>query len=157
VVVGIADCKITTDPRRLLLTYALGSCVGVSIWNRQTRAAGLLHAMLPDSSLDRKRAGQNPFVFVDTGLARLFETMRAKAASPRDLVLKVAGGASLIDGARHFHVGRNNVLAVKSFAERNGMRIEAADVGGSGSRTMQLHLMTGRISIRRGTREVGAL
>jgi chemotaxis protein CheD len=156
-VVGIADCKVTADPRQVLLTYALGSCVGVAIWNSKTREAGLLHAMLPDSRLDPARAQQNPFVFVDSGLRKLIERMKSRAASPRDLVVKVAGGASLIDTSQHFHVGKNNILAVKQVMRGSGLTVQAADIGGSGSRTMQLTLMTGRVSIRRGTKEVGAL
>jgi chemotaxis protein CheD len=156
-VVGIGECKVTDDPRRTLITYALGSCVGVTIWNRQARMAGLLHAMLPDSNLDPARARQSPFIFVDTGLARLIEEMKSRAASPRDLVVKVAGGASLIESSQQFQIGRNNVTAVGNCLRRHGLSLEASDTGGNGSRTMLLALMTGGVSLRRGAREIGVL
>jgi chemotaxis protein CheD len=156
-VVGIADCKLSSDPRRILVTYALGSCVGVAVWNRATRAGGLLHAMLPESSLDPERSIRSPYVFVDTGLRRLIELMRAKTESDDDLVVKVAGGAHLLSGSTRFQVGQENVEAVLRVVDEEGLRIDADDTGGSGSRTMQMQLMTGRVAVRRGTREVSAL
>jgi len=157
IVVGIAACEVSTDPRQILLTYALGSCVGVAIWNRKTHATALLHAMLPDSTLDAVRAKQNPHVFVDSGLAAMVAEMSASADSPRDLVVKIAGGASLVDSARRFLVGEKNVAAVRTHIAKHGLTIEGEDTGGNGSRTMMLHAMTGRVSLRRGSEEIGHL
>jgi chemotaxis protein CheD len=156
-VVGIADCRVATDPRQILLTYALGSCVGITIWNRKSRTGSLLHAMLPDSSLDAARAEQNPYVFVDTGLATVIADMKDAADASSDLVVKLAGGASLLDSSRRFQVGDKNVAAVREAVAAAGLSIDAEDTGGSGSRTMIMQLLTGQVSLRRGAEEIGIL
>lgn len=52
VVVGVGDCRVTDEPVELV-TYALGSCIAVVVWDPVAKVGGLLHFMLPDSSVDR--------------------------------------------------------------------------------------------------------
>ena len=48
VVVGISDCKISGDSEDLLITYALGSCIAVILYDPVVKVGGMLHYMLPD-------------------------------------------------------------------------------------------------------------
>ena len=70
--VGVGDCKVSNGADSVLTTYALGSCIAVAIYDPVAGVGGLLHFMLPESSLNPDRAGQNPFVFADTGIPMLF-------------------------------------------------------------------------------------
>ena len=91
----MGDCRVSADPEETLVTYALGSCVAVSIHDAAAHVGGLLHFMLPESALDRAKAQGNPFLFADTGIPLLFRAAYERGAEKRRLLVKVAGGAQV--------------------------------------------------------------
>ena len=149
-VVGISDCKIGWDPEDLLITYALGSCIAVALYDPVVKVGGLLHYMLPDSGLDRNKAQQNPFMFADTGIQRLFEAARARGAQPGRLVVRLAGGAQVLDTQGTFQIGKRNYLAARKILWKAGILIASEAVGGEVSRTTRLEVATGRMWVREG-------
>jgi chemotaxis protein CheD len=96
IVVGVGDCKIAAFPATTLSTYALGSCIAMVIYDWKSRIGGLLHVMLPDSSIDRARAGTNPYVYVDTGVPALFRRMEEMGCAKQRLRCCITGGASMM-------------------------------------------------------------
>ena len=54
--VGVSNMKVSDDPEAVLVTYSLGSCIGIAIYDAVVRVGGLLHFMLPESSLDLNKA-----------------------------------------------------------------------------------------------------
>jgi chemotaxis protein CheD len=149
-VVGISDCQVSTDAAGELVTYALGSCIAVSAWDPSRRVAGLLHYMLPDSTLDSRRAEQNPCMFADTGIQALLDNVARQGADRRRLVIMLTGGAQVLDPQRVFDIGRRNHLAARKLLWKLGVMIAAEEVGGTVSRTVRLDVDTGRLSIREG-------
>lgn len=147
--VGIADCKTTANRTGTLVTYALGSCVGVVLWEPQARVGGMLHIMLPESKLDPAEAARNPYKFADTGIPALFEQVLKLGADKRRLEVWVAGGAQLLDDQKVFNIGQRNVLAAKKLLWKAGGLVRAEDTGGQNSRTMRLDLATGQVWIRK--------
>ncbi|HEV2198774.1 MAG TPA: chemotaxis protein CheD [Bryobacteraceae bacterium] len=147
-VVGIADCKTSRDPRESLVTYALGSCVGLGVFDPQATVGGLLHVLLPEASLDAAKAAHNPCTFADTGLPVLLERCRVLGAAPARLRVWLAGGSSVLDQCGVFNIGKRNQLAMRKALWKAGLMIHAEDVGGSGSRTVRLDLATGTFWIR---------
>src|SRR5258708_588456 len=93
IVVGVGDCQVATLPAAWLATYALGSCVAIIAWDWRAKVGGLLHALLPDSSIDRARAAFDPSRYVDTGIFELLQRMEEQGCSKRRLRCSVAGGA----------------------------------------------------------------
>ena len=93
VVVGISDCKVSNDQDSVLVTYALGSCIAVALYDPMAKVGGLLHYMLPESALDAQKAKQNPYMFADTGIKALLEAVTANGGQPRRMVVRLAGGA----------------------------------------------------------------
>ncbi len=69
---GVADMKVSSQQEEVLVTHALGSCIGVAIYDPVARVGGILHFMLPDSSLDAAKGQEHPYRFADTGLPQLF-------------------------------------------------------------------------------------
>ena len=55
IVVGVGDMKVSNDSESMLVTYSLGSCIGVAIYDPVIKVGGLLHYMLPESSLDGRK------------------------------------------------------------------------------------------------------
>src|ERR1700677_635414 len=92
-VVGVADMVVSNDTSAEIVTYSLGSCLGITIYDPVKKIGGLLHIMLPDSTIDAAKAMSAPFMFVDTGVPRLFHAAYNLGADRNRLAVKVAGGA----------------------------------------------------------------
>lgn len=149
-VVGISDCKVTRDAESVLVTYALGSCIAVTLYDPAAKVGGMLHFMLPESSLDAVKAQQNPYMFADTGIPALLAAVRAGGAEPRRMVVRLAGGAQVLDSQGLFQIGKRNYLAARRILWKSGILVAAEAVGGEVSRTTRLELATGRMWVREG-------
>ena len=149
IVVGVGDCKLSIENDCELVSYALGSCIGVAIWDPKTHVAGLLHLMLPDSRAHPPADMQTqPYRYADTGLPLLFRRAYELGADKRRLIVRLAGGASMVDGNGVFNIGRRNHAAVRRILWQAGVLIHGEEVGGSISRTVRLDVNTGRFVIR---------
>ena len=146
--VGVADCRISSEEEDTLITYALGSCIAVAIHDPISRVGGMLHFMLPESSLDRDKADENPYMFADTGIPLLFRQAYLEGADKRRLQVHIAGGAQVVDEAGVFNIGKRNCLAVRKTLWRAGVAISSEAVGGSESRTVRLEVGSGRLLLR---------
>lgn len=142
-VVGMGEMLASNDVNSTLLTYSLGSCVAVAIYDPFAKVGGLLHAMLPDSAFGSERASERPLMFVDTGLPALFHAVYALGGSKSRLVVKLAGGASVLNESKFLNVAQRNIEAAKALLARNGVQIHAEDIGGTDIRTVRLELATG--------------
>jgi chemotaxis protein CheD len=147
-VVGVAEMVVSNDPSAELVTYSLGSCLGIMIYDAKKKVGGLLHVMLPDSSIDSVKAVNAPYMFVDTGVPRLFHAACNLGALRQNIVIKVAGGAQLLDSQRIFNIGERNIRNLHALLARNGYAIQAQDVGGLASRTVRLDMASGKISVK---------
>lgn len=148
IVVGVGDCAWSADPEAVLVTYALGSCIGVAIHDPVARVAGLLHFMLPESKIDRDKAAQRPYMFADTGIPLLFRRSYEMGASKSRLVVRAAGGAQVLDPAGYFNIGKRNYQALRKILWQAGVMLHAESVGGTSSRTVRLEVSTGRMWLR---------
>ncbi|MFZ5764303.1 MAG: chemotaxis protein CheD [Thermodesulfobacteriota bacterium] len=148
VVVGISDMKVSNENKDILITYSLGSCIAVVIWDPVVRVGGLLHYMLPESRLDRERAEKNPFMFADTGIPALFKEAYRLGAVKSRLVVKVVGGAQILDPTGLFNIGKRNYLLLRRLFAKNRIVIDAEDVGGCVNRTVSLEIASGRVVLK---------
>lgn len=148
--VGIADMMVSAAPDDLIITYALGSCLGITIYDPVAQVGGMLHAMLPTCSTNPEKAQKNPLMFVDTGVPQLFLASYKLGAKKERLIVKVAGGACVNKTAEedHFQIGKRNFLMLRKLLWKNGVLIKAEEVGGNVARTMSLALADGEIIIR---------
>jgi chemotaxis protein CheD len=146
--VGVGDCKVTAAAESVLVTYALGSCIAVAIHDPVAAVGGLLHFMLPESSINREKAQDNPFMFADTGIPLMFHAAYGLGAEKRRMVVRVAGGAQVMDANGVFDIGKRNQVALRKILWRAGVMIHAEQTGGSESRTVKLEAGTGRFWIR---------
>ena len=146
--VGISEMAISGSAEDVLVTYSLGSCVGLSVFDPEIGVGGLVHCMLPLSRMDPDRAKTNPYMFTDTGVSGLIGAVLQRGGSRKRLVAKVAGGASPLNDNGMFKIGERNYLVLRKVLWKNEILIAAEDVGGTQARTMYLHLATGRTLIR---------
>jgi chemotaxis protein CheD len=152
-VVGIAEMRVTDDPEVTLVTYSLGSCAGVVIYDVEARVGGILHAMLPEAIGDRTEQSFNPCKFVDTGVPLLFSEAYKYGARKNRLEVAVVGCAQIMDDAGYFNIGKRNLAALRKLFWKNGILIRREHAEGTVSRTVKLDMRTGRVILRLGWNE----
>ena len=146
--VGMADFKVSRSPATII-SYGLGSCIGVSLYDPQTKIGGLLHIMLPDSK--QSRATDNPAKFADTGIPLMLDEVLKMGASRSRLVAKMAGGAQMFAFANAtdvMRVGSRNVAASKEILQKLGIRLVGEDTGANYGRTVRIDLTNGVYTVK---------
>jgi chemotaxis protein CheD len=153
VTVGVGDVKTSSDPSSVIVTHALGSCLGIVTYDRAARAAGMLHALLPTAAVLPQRARENPHLFVDTGLHALCLAMVRLGASRANLEVSVVGGASVGGDftTDHFQIGRKNIEALRPLLRSKGLRVHRHLLAGTSPRTLWVSVADGRVSATAGT------
>jgi chemotaxis protein CheD len=147
-VVGVSDMKVSDDMEAVLVTYSLGSCIGIAIYDAVARVGGLLHYMLPESSLDPEKAKKNPCMFADTGIPALFKAAYKLGAKKQRLKVVVVGGSQILDQKGFFNIGKRNETAVRKMFHRNNVIIDYTDVGGVVNRTIKLAVDNGDVWLK---------
>jgi chemotaxis protein CheD len=148
IVVNVSDARVSQDGQDTLVTYSLGSCIAVSLYDPVARCGGMLHYQLPTSTLDATRAQANPCMFADTGMAHLLDEVAALGAQSRRLKVKIAGGAEILDDKGIFSIGKRNHTAIRKILWQRGLLLAAERVGGAEPRTLYLHVADGTTLIK---------
>jgi chemotaxis protein CheD len=150
IAVGISDYKALKSPGTLV-TYALGSCVGISLYDPASRIGGLSHIMLPSSSLRADGATDNRMKYADTAISDMLAYMEHLGAVRTYICAKIAGGANMfgtMEGSFIETIGDRNVEAVRQELARLGIPLIAEDVGANYGRTVHFNLEDGRVVIQ---------
>jgi chemotaxis protein CheD len=148
--VGVSDMKVSATRGDLIITHALGSCLGVAVHDPVACVGGLLHVMLPLSTINPVKADRNPFMFVDTGFRRLLIECFKNGAQKQRLEIRVAGGANSHERDKNdlFQIGKRNFIILRRLLWMDGLLMKSYDVGGNNSRTMSLEIGTGKVTIK---------
>lgn len=147
-VVGVADMVIGAVEDDQIVTYALGSCIGLTAYDPVARVGGLLHFMLPQPSAKSEPKELKQFMYATTGMPRMFRRLVERGAVQSRLILTAAGGAEILEGAAHMAIGKRNRTMMRKVLWKMNMTLVAEDTGGSVARTMSLELTTGEVRIR---------
>ena len=140
--------KVSAKKGDVIVTHALGSCLGVAVYDPVTCVGGLLHVMLPLSTIDPEKAERNPSMFVDTGFPKLLIECFKIGAQKDRLEIRVAGGVDSNDNL--FQIGKRNLIILRKLLWKNSLLVKSYDVGGRNSRTMFLEIGTGKVTIKSG-------
>ena len=130
-----------------IVTYALGTSLGLMAYDPVAQIGGLLHAMLPLSRSDPQKAATNPCIFVDTGIPKLFKEITGMGGQKSRLILKAAGCARPVGDNEMFKIGERNYSVLKKILWKNSVLLESEDVGGTANRTVHFDLATGEVKI----------
>ncbi len=140
--------KVSNNKDEVLITYSLGSCIGVVIYDSQVKVGGMLHYMLPESQIDKEKAEKNPYMFADTGIPSLFKSAYGLGALKSRMKVVVVGGAQILDQKGFFNIGKRNHMALRKLFFKNGVIIDHEDVGGNVNRTIRIEIGTGDIYMK---------
>lgn len=147
IVVGIADMKMARG-QGTIITYALGSCIGICLYDPGIKLGAMIHIMLP---LNMEAGRKNTMKYADTGIRETLKQMEAKGALRSRIVAKLAGGAKMFEvtgGSSLGNIGIRNIESVHMNLKREGIRILKEDVGGAVARTLLFDVSTGTGYIR---------
>ena len=146
ILIGIAEMNIARNPN-ILTTLGLGSCVGVTVYDRIYKIGGMAHIMLPSSG---DSPGQNRAKFADTAIADLLDKVLRAGAKRSNLAAKIAGGAHMFAGSANniLKVGERNIAASLQVLASLAIPVVANDTGGNHGRTIELHTESGALKIK---------
>ena len=145
--VGIADMKLLQGSG-LLVTYALGSCIGLCFHDPRLRLGALLHIMLP---LNMETGRTHPMKYADSGIKETLKQLEAKGGSRSRITVKIAGGAKTfeVSGAGGLgNIGQRNIESVHAVLRRENIRLVGEHTGGTVARTMLFDVVSGQACIR---------
>lgn len=154
IVVDIAEIKISNDPNSVLVTYALGSCIAVIIYDPVIKAGGMIHFMLPLSKTNPEKAKAKPGMFADTGIPLLFKSMYELGCKKENMIVKITGGGKLYEDNGVFEIGKRNYTVLRKLLWKNSVIITSEDIGGAKSRTARLFIDNGNVTVRSKGEEV---
>ena len=135
-IIGIADMKMARGTG-MLVTYALGSCIGVCLYDQKIKLGAMVHIMLP---LNMETGRTNTMKYADTGIRETIKMMEAKGALRSRITAKIAGGAKMfaVSGGGAFgNIGQRNIESVHLILKREGIPILKEETGG----TVRPHLI----------------
>ncbi len=144
-VVGVGEGGISCDPETIFVTYALGSCVAVMLHDPVAKVAGMVHFMLPDSTMSTEKSNARPWMFADTGIAYLLQAALEQGAARRRLTIFAAGGAQVMSDNTMFNIGKRNCLALRKALWKCGLMLHAEETGGTMARTVRMEVGSGRV------------
>ncbi len=147
IILGVGDYGASNCPGEDVKTFALGSCVSVIFLDPKTRSIGMVHVALPESSINKAKSLEKPGYFADTGIPALLTMMAKLGCNPKGkgMVVKLCGGANVMDTNDTFQIGKRNALAIKKILWKYGMGPVAEDLGGNFSRTVSVSVDSGEI------------
>jgi len=148
IIVQISDAKVSANAADRIVTYSLGSCIGLCLYDYSLKVGGMLHFQLPDSKMDSHTAVSNPFKFADTGTELLFDKLVSMGAHPKKMKVAMAGGASMDAGPKGFDIGKRNILAIRKMLWKKGLFIDAEDLGSNGFRNLYLSINDGTVTVK---------
>lgn len=148
IIINVSDAKVSGDTADVLVTYSLGSCIGVCLYDPSTSVGGMLHYQLPNSKMDPDKARNAPFMFADTGMKILVEKLVSMGAKKKRMRIKIAGGASMDTGPKGFDIGKRNHLAFRKIMWKNGMFVDSEDVGGFSPRNVYMDMADGTVTVK---------
>jgi len=148
--VGISDYKISKAPD-MLVTYALGSCVGITLYDATAHVGGLSHIMLPSSSLKTNGIIDDRMKYADTAIPDLIDELERLGARRSALRAKIVGGANMFNTKGTSFVdtiGDRNIEAVRHVLAQLGIPLVAEDVGANYGRTVYFQLQDGKVRVQ---------
>jgi chemotaxis protein CheD len=153
-IVGVGDMRLSHCEADVLVTHALGSCIGIAVYDPVAVVGGILHFMLPDAGASPQRAQENPWMFGSSAIPLFFKKAYELGAVKSRLIVKAAGGAQFLDDKEFFAIGKRNHTMMRKLFWQNGILIKAEHVGGTISRTLYLEMGSGRVWLTSGGKEI---
>lgn len=147
-VVGVADAAVGCARDGRIVTYALGSCIGLTAYYPVAKVGGMLHYLLPQPGAGAETEDVSAAMYGSTGVPMLVDRLTSRGAEASRLVLVAAGAAEILAGGSTMAIGKRNHAMLRKVLWRLGLELAASDVGGDQARTLRLDLADGAVRVR---------
>lgn len=146
IAVGLGELKYSKDPKSCLTSFSLGSCIGLTMYDRATGFGVMAHIVLPRSN---GRTDGPPARYADTAVTNMLKCLASIGIRPGRVSVKMAGGARILSLGAHpgMDIGSQNTMATLESLGACGLAPEARDTGGNYGRTVRLSLADGTMSV----------
>lgn len=147
--VGMSEIQVSKSPGTTLVAPGLGSCIGLTMYDPINKVAGMVHVVLPDSTITK--TPPLPGKYADIAIPKILEQMVQAGAKKEKLIVKIAGGAQMFNlqqGGNILNIGVRNAIAVKAALSKEGLILSTADTGGNKGRTLKLDVSTGKVFVK---------
>lgn len=145
--VGISDLVVRRANSGTIVTHALGSCIGITLFDPEAGVAGLLHFMLPKPSTPAQGVGKPEAMFATTGIPKLFREVYELGARKERLIVCAAGGSAFLEDNGRFQIGKRNKMMMRKLFWKNGIKLNSEDLDGSIARTLAIDSATGAVKV----------
>lgn len=147
ITIGIADMKMAKAGEGMLITYALGSCIGICLQDPLLKLGALIHIMLP---INMEAGRKNTMKYADTAIRETLRQMEARGSKRVRITAKIAGGAKMFEdgGGSLGNIGQRNIESVRINLKKEGIPLLKEDVGGSLARTLLFDVNSGLCCVR---------
>ncbi len=144
--VSISEFRLATAPA-VLVSYGLGSCLAIALWDGQRQQGGLAHTLLPTL---RAVPGERQTKYVDAAIRLMSAALLEKGSDVAHLRAKLAGGANMFALGQNGQggIGARNIAAARAALSEIGISVAAEDVGGDFGRTVEFDLASGALTVR---------
>jgi len=150
IVVRISDMAVSNSIGSSIVTYALGSCLCLVLYDKKLKLAAMLHSLLPEGKDKTSLPDFNPFKYVDTAVPLLFKECYKFGATKHSLKAYAFGCATIRDAANVMNIGDRNYTALQKILWKNNVFLEQEFVGGTTSRTVEIQIDDGLILLKQG-------
>jgi len=152
--IGISEYKTASAPVELV-TYGLGSCLGITLYDPQLQLGGLAHTLLPKPKpgMDTSRQAK----FADAAIRLMANDLIEQGAERTRLQAKLFGGANMFAALQESPsetIGQRNIHSARETLAELGIELVAEDVGGNFGRTLVFNLASGKVTVK-SVREIG--
>lgn len=137
-----------------IMRTVLGSCVGVTFWNRRQGVGALCHPMLPccPARPSAKPDGMVATRYVDFAIRDLAVQLDLLGARRQETEVKLFGGADVlatVDGSGRPTVGKLNGEMALRILREEGFAVTASRLGGISGLHIEFNTATGEVLLRR--------
>ncbi|KNY27289.1 chemotaxis protein CheD [Pseudobacteroides cellulosolvens] len=149
IVIGIGEYAVTDEYGESIVTYALSSCIAMTVYSPIRKVAGMVHISLPEHYVRQGYMKDNPWTYADTAVPMLIDKLcNDYKCSKLELEIKIYGGAESRNKSDMFKIGMKNIEAVNKALNSLNLYIHYSDTGGNNSRTITLYSDTGEVRVQ---------
>jgi len=130
----------------VVIVTVLGSCVSACLWDPVRRVGGMNHFMLPGEGSRAARDGGRLGVYA---METLLNQMLKFGAEKRNLIAKVFGGASVLQGMDALNIGNQNGAFVLQFLAEEEIPVAAQDLYDVCPRKVYFFARSGKVKVKR--------
>lgn len=148
-VIGIGEYAISDDVKVAIKTFALSTCVALTVYSPVKKVLGMVHIVLPSSEIRVNKKGTGPAYYADTATPMLVNRICYRyGCKEEELRLMLFGGALSVQGNDIYNIGSRNIEAVNSILKGMNLKVCYSDTGGYKSRSITADVATGTVKVK---------